>query len=273
MTFPVLTPNTRAVDDIVSSGSLAFVKEVIVFAAASEGFSKSNTNCTVEESLDRMAATAEKALALGLRVRLAAHPALDRLVGDAIELHMFDRGYAGINRQEDGSVNVCLAVRRSRLREAGDAAALLALLGTQLPQLGERLGFDAGPVDAVANVPYGWHTTEARAGLFRLGDQAGVIPSLAGEGMGIAVASGISAARAYLRGGPRVAWQADFARRIRRPIGIADTIRAAAERPTIAAALVPLLRAAPKLTRIIAHATRIRPAPGASEQHGETADD
>ena len=69
MTFPVLTPNTRAVDDIVSSGSLAFVKEVIVFAAASEGFSKSNTNYTVEESLDRMAATAEKALALGLRVR------------------------------------------------------------------------------------------------------------------------------------------------------------------------------------------------------------
>ncbi|KAL8281443.1 hypothetical protein RQP46_006127 [Phenoliferia psychrophenolica] len=69
MNFPVLTPNVRAVDDIVSSGSLPYLKEVIVFAAASEGFSKANTNCTVEESIDRMAATAAKALALGLRVR------------------------------------------------------------------------------------------------------------------------------------------------------------------------------------------------------------
>lgn len=95
MNFPVLTPNARAVDDvrpvpacssreadwcpgvlqIVNSGSLPFLKEVIVFSAASEGFSKANTNCTVEESIDRMAATAAKALALGLRVRGSVSPA------------------------------------------------------------------------------------------------------------------------------------------------------------------------------------------------------
>ena len=58
--------------------------------------------------------------ALGLRLRLVASPALDRLVGDAVELHLFDRGYAGVVRQEDGSANICLAVRRSRLHEVGD---------------------------------------------------------------------------------------------------------------------------------------------------------
>ena len=53
---------------------------------------------------------------LGLRVRLGATPTLDRLVvGDAIELHLFDRGYIGIVRQEDGSANCCMAVHRSRL--------------------------------------------------------------------------------------------------------------------------------------------------------------
>ncbi|WP_408642038.1 NAD(P)/FAD-dependent oxidoreductase [Sphingomonas radiodurans] len=195
--------------------------------------------------------------ALGLRIRFAAHPTLDRLVGDAIELHLFDRGYAGLVRQEDGSMNVCLAVRRSRLHEAGDPVALMARLGEELPSLGERLGFAHAPADAIANVPYGWRETHAHAGLFRLGDQAGVIPSLAGEGMGIALASGVSAARAYLRDGPNAAWQQRFARRLRRPIGVADAIRAAAEHPRVPAALLPALAHAPFLTQIIARATRI----------------
>lgn len=69
LNFPVLTPNVRALDDIAESGSLQYIKEVFVFGTASEGFSQANTNCTIAESLDRMAATTEKALAMGLRVR------------------------------------------------------------------------------------------------------------------------------------------------------------------------------------------------------------
>ena len=138
---------------------------------------------------------------LGLRVRLPAHPTLDRLVGDAIELHLFDRGYAGLVRQEDGSANLCLAVHRSRLAEAGDPATLLAALARECPPLGERLAFGHGDADAVANVPYGWRAADTGPGLFRLGDQAAVIPSLAGEGMGIAIASGVRAAGAYLADG------------------------------------------------------------------------
>lgn len=69
LNFPVLTPNVRALDDIANSGSLPYIKEVFVLGAASEGFSKANTNCSIAESLDRMAATVEKALAMGLRVR------------------------------------------------------------------------------------------------------------------------------------------------------------------------------------------------------------
>src|SRR3569623_2729343 len=40
--------------------------------------------------------------ALGLRVRLGPRERLDRLVGGTLELHLFDRGYAGLARQEDG---------------------------------------------------------------------------------------------------------------------------------------------------------------------------
>ncbi|KAK1428927.1 hypothetical protein QVD17_17767 [Tagetes erecta] len=47
--FPVLTPNLKGLEAALAAG----VKEVAVFAAASESFSKSNINCSVDESLAR----------------------------------------------------------------------------------------------------------------------------------------------------------------------------------------------------------------------------
>ncbi len=196
---------------------------------------------------------------LGLRVRLAPSPALERLVGDAIELHMFAGGYAGIVVQEDGSANLCMAIRRSRLRAVKDAAALLAQLANESPPLGDRLAHAASEavIDAVANVPYGWRALTTETGRYRLGDQAAVIPSLAGEGMGIAIASGVSAGRGILHGEDAPEWQARFARDTARPIAIAARIWAAAERPRAAAALVAFART-PGLVRRAARLTRIK---------------
>ena len=198
---------------------------------------------------------------LGLRVRVAAAPGLTRLIGDAIELHLFDRGYVGIALQEDGSANVCMAVHRSRLNEAGDPDKLLTALGEECPALGERLAYRSGtePIDAIANVPYGWRLREGRSGLFRLGDQAGVIPSLAGEGMGIALASGVSAAEAWRRGGPEASaeWQVRFAREIARPIRLASLIAGLGESQASAGALVAVARLAPSLVDLAARLTRV----------------
>ena len=192
---------------------------------------------------------------LGLRVRLPPSPALTRLVGGAIELHLFDRGYAGLALQEDGSANLCMAVHRSRLTEAGDPLALLRALGDAEPALADRLAFldPAAPVDAVANVPYGWQSRAAPPGVVRLGDQAAVIPSLAGEGMGIALASAQSAIAAYVLDRDVVAWQPRFARHVARPMAVAGLVRRIVEGPLAA----PALRLAPSaLIQIIAHLTR-----------------
>ncbi|MEG3088875.1 NAD(P)/FAD-dependent oxidoreductase [Sphingomonas sp. PB4P5] len=197
---------------------------------------------------------------LGLRIRLGPSPTLQGLIGDAIELHLFDRGYAGIVLQEDGTANLCMAVHRSRLTEAGDPEKLLAMLGATLPRLAERLVWRAaGSVDAIANVPYGWRAQRGEPGLFRLGDQAGVIPSLAGEGMGIAIASGIRAAHSYAIGGPGAgpAFQARLARDLARPIGLAGLVRDVAEHPVLTRALLPIVRHAPILLDLVARATRI----------------
>lgn len=198
--------------------------------------------------------------AMGIRVRLNAAPGLTMLVADAIELHLFDRGYAGIELQEDGSANLCMAVRRSRLDDAGDLPTLLTILGTESPHLGDRLRFmtpDA-TIDAIANVPYGWRTADTVSGIFRLGDQAGVIPSLAGEGMGIAIASGIQAARRLMRDGPSgaVAYQHRFAGTLRWPLATAGVVRMLAERPGGARLLVAGAKM-PMLVDMVADLTRI----------------
>ena len=202
---------------------------------------------------------------LGLRVRLPASSGLNRLIGDAVELHLFERGYVGINAQEDGSFNVCMAVHRSAMLAAGSPAALLDTLARAQPRLGERLAYRDGsePIDAIANVPYGWRATHGERGLFRLGDQAGVIPSLAGEGMGIAIASGVRGANAYLAHGPAAAlpFQTDLARATRHPIAVAGLVRDMAERPRLALAALPLLAHLPQLIDIIAMLTRIGHSP------------
>lgn len=199
--------------------------------------------------------------AIGLRIRLGPAPVLDRLIGDAVELHLFDRGYAGLVRQEDGTANLCIAVRRSRLHEAGNPERLLAAMAAELPALGDRLAYRAGghAMDAVANIPYGWRATDGSPGLFRLGDQAGVIPSLAGEGMAIAVASAMAAADAYIGGGESSAaeFQRRFAKTLRRPINVAMAVWQLAERPVTARAAIGLARMMPPLMPLLARLTRI----------------
>ena len=197
---------------------------------------------------------------LGLRLRLPAHLSLRALIGSAIELHLFDRGYAGLMLHEDGTANLCMAVRKSRLTEAGGRPeALFAELGNRTP-LGDRLAFaGTATVDAIAAVPYGWRATTTEAGVFRLGDQAAVIPSLAGEGIGIAIASGIAAAAAYARGGPAAAvgQQHRFAQRSRRPVAVARKLWTFAERPGVARAAIPVVGTFPALAALAARMTRI----------------
>ena len=197
--------------------------------------------------------------ALGLRVRLGPATALNRLVGGAVELHLFDRGYAGLVAQEDGTANLCLAVRKSRLAEAGSPRALLDAIARELPSLADRLGFlpPSPEIDAIASVPYGWRTADTQDGIYRLGDQAAVIPSLAGEGMGIALASGVMAAQAIANGRSAPAFQQALARRTRRPVALARAVLALAERPSGARLLTCLTGLAPGLAHLVARATRV----------------
>ena len=65
VTYAALAPNLRGFEDALAAG----VREVAVFAAASEAFSQRNINCSISESLDRFLPIMEAARLHGVKVR------------------------------------------------------------------------------------------------------------------------------------------------------------------------------------------------------------
>lgn len=65
VTYPVLVPNMKGLDAAVAAGA----GEVVVFGAATESFSKRNTNCSIDEGLARFGEVAQAAITRGIRVR------------------------------------------------------------------------------------------------------------------------------------------------------------------------------------------------------------
>ena len=65
VSYPVLVPNRTGLDAAIAAGA----DEVVVFGAATESFSKRNTNCTIAEGLARFSEVCAEALARGVKVR------------------------------------------------------------------------------------------------------------------------------------------------------------------------------------------------------------
>ena len=196
---------------------------------------------------------------VGLRTALRGTPELTRMLAGTIELHFYDEGYAGLLLQEDGAINLCLSVSRRRMAQAGSQQALIELMASECPLLADRLGnFSQQTWDAIAGVPYGWRLCTGEIGRFRVGDQAAVIASLAGDGIAIALNSGQSAAHCFLGGGAEAAlrYQADFASQARWPLAVAERLRAAAE-SRIRRKLLVRLAGIPGLAAAAARWTRI----------------
>ncbi|XP_033638157.1 hydroxymethylglutaryl-CoA lyase, mitochondrial-like [Asterias rubens] len=63
--YPVLTPNVRGLQSALAVGA----KEVAIFGAASETFSRKNINCSISESIERFRDVVDAAREAGLSVR------------------------------------------------------------------------------------------------------------------------------------------------------------------------------------------------------------
>jgi hydroxymethylglutaryl-CoA lyase len=65
VSYPMLVPNLKGLELALAAG----VKEIALFAAASETFSQKNTNCSIAESIERFNEVIDHAQAAGVKIR------------------------------------------------------------------------------------------------------------------------------------------------------------------------------------------------------------
>ncbi len=201
---------------------------------------------------------------IGFKMYFRLTPPERAALADHIEVLLFEGGYAGLQLVEDGMANLCLLARRSlyeRLDRSWDG--LLGHLTAGSPHLAARLAGAAPLLPkplTISQVPYGFVHSPAADDpptLFRLGDQAGVIPSFSGDGMAIALHTGKLAAATYLAGGDAAAYHAQVRRDIRGQIRLASWLYGLSQDQAGRRALVRTGQVWPGALRSAASFTRI----------------
>jgi menaquinone-9 beta-reductase len=195
---------------------------------------------------------------LGLKLHLEGG-APGEVAAEAVTLLPFAGGYAGLQPRPGGGANLCAALPGGGA--AGwtrDPAAFLARVAAG-SALGARLLAGARPAWdrplAIAGLPYGFRAAAAGpAGLYRVGDQAAVIPSFTGEGIGLALQSGLAAAAAILAGEAAAEFHARWRARVAGPMRWAGlgawALRQAPGAAVAAARLAPAARLVAWRTRL-----------------------
>jgi menaquinone-9 beta-reductase len=177
-----------------------------------------------------------------------------------VELITFEGGYAGLQMIDGGRANLCLLVRRSRFASLGQQwKNLLASMRAESKHLERRLD-GATPCWnkplALSSIPYG-HVRSESDGLWRLGDQAAVIPSFSGDGMSIALHSAELAAATYLGGGDARTYQKRLASDVKGQVLLATGLSQALVRSLGQFALGKAARFWPGLMSTVAFHTRV----------------
>ena len=157
---------------------------------------------------------------VGLKMYLRVAPDQAAALAGHVEVVILPGGYGGLQMVESGIVNLCLLLERDTFADAGETwAGVQSMLEASAPHLATRLRGATTLLDrplTIFRVPYGFvHAPSATdpEGVFRLGDQAAVIPSFSGDGVSMAMHSAFAAV-AGLQGGA-----AAYHHRLRREIG------------------------------------------------------
>ena len=111
-----------------------------------------------------------------------------------IGLHLFSKGYCGISQVEDGKYCLCYLAHSSLLKQAGNSIANLEEMflkpNPHLEKLFNESAFISREPVTVSNIRFGMRATSG-AGIIRLGDAAGCISPLTGNGISMAAWSAL----------------------------------------------------------------------------------
>jgi flavin-dependent dehydrogenase len=200
---------------------------------------------------------------VGFKQHRSLHARGAGALGNAVEVHLFDGGYAGLLPIGSAYANLCLTVSERRLARSGRTLeGLLAEIAPPGSILAERLdgGEPVGRTAAVSRIPYGYRTWRAQPNpdwLWRLGDQAAVTPSFTGDGMAIALRSAELAADTLICNGIQAEYRAALGSSIGSQMRRANMLDGLLASPAMAGIALRLAAFAPGLLRSLASATRL----------------
>lgn len=199
---------------------------------------------------------------VGFKMHLEAVNAA-RLLANTVQLAFFDGGYAGACLVEEGVLSMGWVMRSNMLSEVGAAWNQQAeFLARQSPIVAEFLE-GATPLFekpvSTAGIPYGFLRSEPIAPMiYPLGDQLAVVPSFTGDGLAIALASGVAAARAVVASVPASRFQRTMVRKLRLQFRLAGALGALLETSALSGVTVSAARLLPSVARQMIRATRLR---------------
>jgi menaquinone-9 beta-reductase len=140
---------------------------------------------------------------VGFKMHLKLKPSAAKELRSHCDLFVFENGYGGIAEIENGLANFCFLIEKSALPVIGADWESLASYIARKNWGASRYLDGAEPqfrnFVTVAHVPYGFLRKETpEMGVYCVGDQMAVIPSLTGDGMTIALRTGLAAAEAII---------------------------------------------------------------------------
>ena len=186
----------------------------------------------------------------------------DALAG-RVELFLFRGGYAGLLPVEGGRWNFSLTIEPGRLKHLGGRYEdLMSWMKTSCPALAERLDGTTriGPRPlAIGAVPYGYRLWKAppEDGIWRVGDQAVVTPSLTGAGMALALDGARLLSEALITGQTMAAYQMRLRERLGRQLAFARFAEQVTATGWSQSLLVSAARRFPYALRLAANLTRL----------------
>ena len=200
---------------------------------------------------------------VGFKLHLEPTANVRETLTGVVQLVFFRGGYVGSCLVENGLLSVAWVIQDQLVRRVGpDWQRQSAYLRSQSSVFADLIA-EARPLFmkplATAAIPYGFLRAEPIApNIFPIGDQLAVVPSFTGDGMAIALYSGLSAARALSIGQSAIAWQRELIARLRPQFRLATGIGRLLETPATCGITIAAGKLLPPLVRGVVSATRLR---------------
>jgi flavin-dependent dehydrogenase len=197
------------------------------------------------------------------KIQFEPTAAAARLLDGVVQLVAYDGGYVGACIVEGGAVSICwLADAALMQATGGNWRSQLALIGVgsrHFSALIEGARYLSEEPAAISAIPFGYTRREVIGdAVYPVGDQLAVIPSLTGDGTSLALASGLRAAGAVLKGQPAGAFQRESLARVKAQFLWARAVHLSFTSRPLRAMSVGVIGAVPWLATKLTVATRTK---------------